>query len=107
MEFCVDNLTALPLRTQFSLVGKKEYNIPDGDESEGERLERLLIEEAVARRIEVPCDICLVSLVGRKPWIPDSPNNLPYRLWGEGSTLDYVSCGEKRCEPSIRSTTEG
>lgn len=31
----------------------QEYNIPNGDESEAERLERLLVEEAVARRIEV------------------------------------------------------
>ncbi|CAM9943648.1 unnamed protein product [Scytosiphon promiscuus] len=30
----------------------EEYNISNGDESEGERLERLLVEEAVARRIE-------------------------------------------------------
>eukprot|EP00752_Nemacystus_decipiens_P004962 g4515.t1 len=31
----------------------EEYNISIGDESEAERLERLLVEEAVARRIEV------------------------------------------------------
>ena len=31
----------------------QEYNISNGDESEAERLERLLVEEAVARRIEV------------------------------------------------------
>ncbi|CAM9185097.1 unnamed protein product [Ectocarpus sp. 12 AP-2014] len=31
----------------------EEYNNSNGDENEGERLERLLVEEAVARRIEV------------------------------------------------------
>lgn len=31
----------------------QEYNISNGDESEADRLERLLVEEAVARRIEV------------------------------------------------------
>lgn len=34
-------------------VCTQEYNISNGDESEAERLERLLVEEAVARRIEV------------------------------------------------------
>lgn len=32
---------------------EQEYHVPSGDESEGDRLERLLVEEAVARRIEV------------------------------------------------------
>lgn len=31
----------------------QEYNISNGDESEAERLARLLVEEAVARRMEV------------------------------------------------------
>ncbi|CAB1116756.1 unnamed protein product [Ectocarpus sp. CCAP 1310/34] len=35
------------------LSADKEYNNSNGDETAGERLERLLVEEAVARRIEV------------------------------------------------------
>lgn len=39
--------------SRFDEIPKQEYNIPDGGESTADILERLLVEEAVARRLEV------------------------------------------------------
>ncbi|CAM9396924.1 unnamed protein product, partial [Ectocarpus fasciculatus] len=52
-SYCWENHVKEPKPALLVDGHPEEYNNSNGDENEGERLERLLVEEAVARRIEV------------------------------------------------------
>lgn len=84
----------------------QEYNISNGDESEAERLERLLVEEAVARRIEVSHVNKTAQLTGGWQLIKTSWGSSPARHVGlhpgveTGSffmfSTDFLSCALPR-----------